>query len=162
MQSVTEASVTIYRNYTTPLLLPIAEISPLSSGNIFTDAIVLRGPQTRTRVIRCVKHPLNDRDAKLFSANWSGQGLVSLQSVLGEVQKFRMAYWTQQLADHQRFGRREALKREYSSKVIEMATVRQEERRKRRGPARRNTMCAVMYSFHELILWQLRQRESIQ
>ena len=84
MQSVTEAPVTIHRHYTTPLL-QTDEICPLSSGNIFTDTIVLSGPQTSTRVIKCVKHPLNDRDAGLFSANCSEQRLASLQRILGEI-----------------------------------------------------------------------------
>lgn len=69
MQSVTEAPITIYRHHTTPLF-PTDDITPLGSGNIFTDIIVVSSPQARPRGIKCVKHPLNDRDAGFLSVNW--------------------------------------------------------------------------------------------
>lgn len=145
MQSVTEGPITVYRHYTTPLL-PTDGISPLGSGSIFTDIVIISGPQTRARVIKCVKHPLNDRDAGFLSVNWERQRLGNLRRVLVEVQECRTAYWTQQPADHQRFGRREALAREHSTKIIEMAIVyaNQDEREKREGRVRWTTMCAVM------------------
>jgi hypothetical protein len=145
MQSVTEAPITIYRHYTNPVL-PTDEISPLGSGNIFTDIIVASSPQTRPRVIKCVKHPLNGRDAGFLSVNWEKQRLETLRRVLVEVQECGTAYWAQQPADHQRFGRREALAREHSIKIIEMAIVYadQDEREKREGRTRRTSVCVVM------------------
>lgn len=137
MQSVTEALITIYRHYTHPIL-PTDEISPLGSGNIFTDIVVISGPKIRPRVIKCIKHPLNDRDAGFLSVNWERQCLENLRRVLVEVQEFRTAYRAQQPADHRRFERREALAREHSIKVIEMAIVYldQDEREKREGRVR--------------------------
>lgn len=145
MQSVTEAPITIYRHYTHPILQS-DEISPLGSGNIFTDIVVISGPKTCPRVIKCVKHPLNDRDAGFLSVNWERQRLENLRRVLVEVQETRTAYWAQQPADHRRFGRREALAREHSIKVIEMVIVYldQDEREKREGRVRWTTICAVM------------------
>lgn len=145
MQSVTEAPITIYRHYTHPIL-PTDEISLLGSGNIFTDIIIISSPQTRPRVIKCVKLPLNDRDAGFLSVNWDRARLENLRRVLVEVQECRTAYWAQQLADHQRFGRREALAREHSIKIIEMAIgfAYEDEREKREGRLRRTSVCGVM------------------
>ena len=145
MQSVTETPITIYCHYTHPVL-PTDEIAPLGSGNIFTDIIIISGPQTRPRVIKCVKHPLNDRDAGFLSVNWERQRLEILRHVLVEVQKLRTAYWAQQLADHQRFGRREALAREHSIKIVEVAIgyADQDEREKLEGRVRRTSVCGVM------------------
>lgn len=145
MQSVTEAPITIYRHYTHPILTT-DDISPLGSGNIFTDVIIISGPQTRPRVIKCVKHPLNDRDAGFLSVNWERQRLVNLRRVLVEVQEFRTAYWAQQPADHQMFGWREALAREHSIKIVEMAIgyADHDEREKREGRTRRTSVCVVM------------------
>jgi len=97
-------------------------------------------------VIKCVKHPLNDRDAGFLSVNWERQRLVNLRRVLVEVQEFRTAYWAQQPADHQRFGRREALAREHSIKIVEMAIgyADHDEREKREGRTRRTSVCVVM------------------
>ena len=143
MQPVTETPITIYRHHTTPLL-PTDDITPLGSGNIFTDIIVVSSPQARPRGIKCIKHPLDDRYAGFISVNWAGQRLANLRRVLVEVQECRTAYWAQQPADHQRFGRREALAREHSIKVIEMAIEYQGEMESRKPRVRWTTMCAVM------------------
>jgi hypothetical protein len=78
MQSVTETPIITYRRHTTPLF-PTDDISTLGSGSISTDIIVLNSPQTLPRVSKCVKHPLDDRDAGFPSANWNRQRLEILQ-----------------------------------------------------------------------------------
>jgi hypothetical protein len=69
-----------------------------------------------------------------------------MRGVLLEVRECRTVYWAQQPDDHRRFGRREALAREHSVKVIDLAILDQEEREReaREGRMRRDRLCAVM------------------
>lgn len=150
MQSITEAPVTIYRHNTCPLL-PTDDVSPLGSGKIFTDIVIIgdnnSAENTRTcpRVIKCVNNPLDDRDWGFLSVNWSAQRLESLRLILIEVQEFRKAYRAQQPEDHRRFGRREALAREHSIKIIGLAIAdQQEDQERREARAGRTSTCATM------------------
>jgi hypothetical protein len=124
MQPINECPITKYHHHTGPLR-PTDKISPLGSGNIFTDIIVLdnetQTTQSHPRHIKCVRHPLDDRDGGFLAANWSRWRLEKLQSVLIEVKDDRKAYWERQPYDHRRFGRREALAREHSIKVVGQA-----------------------------------------
>lgn len=146
MQSITEVPITSYSySHNTHPPLPNDNISPLGSGNIFTNIIIIsNNPQPL--VIKCIRHPLNDRDAGFLSGNWSRERLRKMRSVLLEVKECRTVYWAQQPDDHQRFGRREALAREHSVKVIDSVILDQEEREgeRREGRMRRDRLCAVM------------------
>lgn len=143
MEPVTETPLDKYRDHTAPLLLT-DDISTLGSGSIFTDIVVLSNPQTRPRVIKCVKHPLDDRDAGFLSTNWSDQRLQDLRRILIEVGECRKVFWVQQPDDHQRFGRREALAREHSIKVIGFAIEHQEDRKRREKSLKFPILCAMI------------------
>ena len=147
MQPVTETPITSYYHKTYPTL-PNDRISTLGSGNLFTDIIIIsnNAPHSQPRVIKCIRHPLNDRDAGFLSGNWSRERLQKMRSVLLEVKECRAVYWAQQPDDHRRFGRREALAREHSIKIIDLTILDQEEREreKREGRMRRTSWCAVM------------------
>lgn len=143
MESVTETPVPTYHHHTTPLL-PTDDISTLGSGSIFTDMIVLSSPQNQPRVIKCIKHPLDDRDAGYLSVNWRDQRLQDLRRILIEVGECRKAYWAQQSDDDQRFGRRKALAREHSIKAIGFAIEHQEDRKRREKSLKFPVLCAII------------------
>lgn len=147
MQPTTETPIIKYHHHTAPLR-PTDKISPLGSGNIFTDIIILdnetQPTQSHQRQIKCVRHPLDDRDGGSLAANWSRWRLKKLQSVLVEVKECRTAYWEEQPHDQSRFGRREALAREHSIRVIGQAIASQQERNRRERRVEGPMMCDVM------------------
>jgi hypothetical protein len=53
-------------------------------------------------------------------------------------------FWVQQPDDHQRFGRREALAREHSIKVIGFAIEHQEDRKRREKSLKFPILCAMI------------------
>jgi len=65
-------------------------------------------------------------------------------SILIEVKTCRAIYWEQQPLDHQRFGRREAMARDHSIKVVGLAITAQEESERRNRPVEWNSPCTVM------------------
>jgi hypothetical protein len=147
IQPITETPMTKYQLHTAPFL-PTDNVSPLGSSNIFTDIVILdnetQPTQYHPRHIKCVRHPLDDRDGAFLAPNWSRWHLAKLQRILLEVKEYRTAYWERQPSDHRRFGRREVLAREHSIKFVGQAIADQEESNRRKRRVEGPMMCAVM------------------
>jgi hypothetical protein len=147
MQSTDEVPTTTYQHLI-GTLQSTDNISPLKSGNIFTDIVLLSDntpqAQNRPRMIRCVKHPLADRDGTYIASIRSRRLSESLRDVLVEVNILRASYWETQPIDHQRFGRKEAMAREHSIKVVGLAIKTQENKERRNRPVKWTRLCDVM------------------